>query len=42
MHQRTPVIPWDWDCEVNIASANPLPVINEFVGLPGLSLSSMN
>jgi peptide/nickel transport system substrate-binding protein len=38
---QAPVIPWDWDYESNVASANVLPVINQFVALTDLSFTSM-
>jgi peptide/nickel transport system substrate-binding protein len=38
---QAPAIPWDWDYETNVASANVLPVINEFNGLTDLSFSSL-
>jgi peptide/nickel transport system substrate-binding protein len=38
---QAPVIPWDWDYESNVASANVLPVINEFLGLTDVSFTSM-
>ena len=39
---RAPAIPWDWVYATNVASANVLPVINEFVARTDLSFTSMN
>jgi peptide/nickel transport system substrate-binding protein len=36
-----PALPWDWDYETNVASANVVPVINEFNGLTDLAYSSL-
>jgi peptide/nickel transport system substrate-binding protein len=38
---QAPAIPWDWNYEANVASANVLPVINESVALTDLSFTSM-
>jgi peptide/nickel transport system substrate-binding protein len=38
---QAPAIPWDWDYEANVSSANVLPVINEFNALTDLAFTSM-
>jgi peptide/nickel transport system substrate-binding protein len=38
---QAPAIPWDWDYETNVASANLLPVINQFVALTDLAFTSL-
>jgi peptide/nickel transport system substrate-binding protein len=38
---QAPAIPWDWDYETNVASANVLPVINRFTALTDLSVTSL-
>jgi peptide/nickel transport system substrate-binding protein len=36
-----PAVPWDWDYETNVASANVVPVINLFNGLTDLAYTSV-
>jgi peptide/nickel transport system substrate-binding protein len=36
-----PAIPWDWDYQANVSSANVIPVINDFNGLTDLSYTSL-
>jgi peptide/nickel transport system substrate-binding protein len=36
-----PAVPWDWDYETNVASANVIPVVNEFNGLDDLAFTSL-
>jgi peptide/nickel transport system substrate-binding protein len=38
---QAPAVPWDWDYETNVASANVLPVINEFNSLTDLAYTSL-
>ena len=38
---QAPAIPWDWDYETNVASANVLPVINQFNALTDLAFTSI-
>jgi peptide/nickel transport system substrate-binding protein len=36
-----PMVPWDWDYQANVASANVLPVINQISGLVDTSFTSL-
>jgi peptide/nickel transport system substrate-binding protein len=38
---QAPALPWDWDWETNVASANVVPVINQFNGLTDLAYTSV-
>ena len=38
---QAPAIPWDWDYQANVASANVLSVINEFNGTADLAFTSI-
>jgi peptide/nickel transport system substrate-binding protein len=38
---QAPAVPWDWDYEANVSSANVLPVVNEFNGLDDLAFTSI-
>jgi hypothetical protein len=38
---QAPAIPWDWDYEANVNSANARAVINEFNGLDDLAFTSI-
>ena len=36
-----PAVPWLWDYEANVASANVVPVINQFNGLIDCTFTSL-
>ena len=36
-----PVVPWLWDYQANVASANVVPVINQISGLVDASFTSI-
>ena len=38
---EAPAIPWDWDYQANVNSANVLPVVNEFNGTADLAYTSI-
>ena len=38
---EAPAIPWDWDYQANVNSANVLPVVNEFNGTADLAYTSV-